>query len=71
MTKPTSDILERIYKNSSEHKDGVYTRLYRYLLRDDIYYPCISKAYIPTRVHQPKALIMILPTVLEKSTLTA
>ncbi|WP_024832200.1 reverse transcriptase domain-containing protein [Ruminiclostridium josui] len=45
MTKPTSDILERIYKNSSEHKDGVYTRLYRYLLRDDIYYLAYQKLY--------------------------
>ncbi len=45
MTKPTSDILERIYKNSSDHKDGVYTRLYRYLLRDDIYYLAYQKLY--------------------------
>lgn len=45
MTKPTSDILERIYKNSSEHKDGVYTRLYRYLLRDDIYYLAYQRLY--------------------------
>lgn len=36
--KPTSEILERIEKCSSEHKDGVFTRLYRYLLREDIYY---------------------------------
>ena len=35
--KPTSEILERIEKCSSEHKDGVFTRLYRYLLREDIY----------------------------------
>lgn len=34
--KPTSEILERIEKCSSEHKDGVFTRLYRYLLREDI-----------------------------------
>jgi len=45
VTKPTSDILERIYKNSSVHKDGVYTRLYRYLLRDDIYYLAYQKLY--------------------------
>ena len=36
--KPTSEILERIAKSSTEHKDGVFTRLYRYLLREDIYY---------------------------------
>ena len=35
---PTSEILERITKSSTEHKDGVFTRLYRYLLREDIYY---------------------------------
>jgi len=43
--KPTTDILERIYKNSNEHKDGVYTRLYRYLLREDIYYIAYQKLY--------------------------
>lgn len=43
--KPTADILERINKNSNEHKDGVYTRLYRYLLREDIYYSAYQKLY--------------------------
>ena len=33
--KPTSEILERITKCSSDHKDGVFTRLYRYLLREE------------------------------------
>lgn len=42
---PTADILERINKNSNEHKDGVYTRLYRYLLREDIYYNAYQKLY--------------------------
>ena len=37
MQKPTTEILKRIFENSSRHKDGVYTRLYRYLLREDIY----------------------------------
>ena len=41
--KPTSEILERIEKCSSEHKDGVFTRLYRYLLREDIYYAAYQK----------------------------
>lgn len=45
MQKPTTDILERIYQNASEHKDGVYTRLYRYLLREDIYYTAYQKLY--------------------------
>lgn len=43
--KPTYEILERIYKNSTEHKDGVYTRLYRYLLREDVYYIAYQKLY--------------------------
>lgn len=43
--KPTSEILERIEKCSSEHKDGVFTRIYRYLLREDIYYAAYQKLY--------------------------
>ena len=43
--KPTSEILERIEKCSSEHKDGVFKRLYRYLLREDIYYAAYQKLY--------------------------
>ena len=43
--KPTSEILERIAKCSQEHNDGVFTRLYRYLLREDIYYAAYQKLY--------------------------
>ncbi len=43
--KPTSEILERINKSSSENSDGVFTRLYRYLLREDIYYAAYQKLY--------------------------
>ncbi|MCL2507764.1 MAG: reverse transcriptase domain-containing protein [Oscillospiraceae bacterium] len=43
--KPTTEILERIYSNSQEHNDGVYTRLYRYLLREDTYYLAYQKLY--------------------------
>jgi len=43
--KPTSEILERIHQNAIDHKDGVYTRLYRYLLREDIYYLAYQKLY--------------------------
>ncbi len=43
--KPTSEILERIAKSSQGHKDGVFTRLYRYLLREDIYYAAYQKLY--------------------------
>ena len=34
---PTSEILERVNKSSSEHHDGVFTRLFRYLLREGAY----------------------------------
>jgi len=43
--KPTSEILERIEKSSTTHKDGVFTKLYRYLLRDDIYFAAYQKLY--------------------------
>ena len=43
--KPTMVILERISKNSMEHQDEVFTRLYRYLLRPDIYYIAYQNLY--------------------------
>ncbi|HEL1198669.1 TPA: group II intron reverse transcriptase/maturase, partial [Streptococcus equi subsp. zooepidemicus] len=43
--KPTMAILERISKNSMEQKDEVFTRLYRYLLRPDIYYIAYQNLY--------------------------
>lgn len=43
--KPTSDILERINQCSSAHQEGVFTRLYRYLLREDIYMIAYQKLY--------------------------
>lgn len=43
--KPTSEILKRIAKNSSEHSTGIYTRLYRYLLRQDIYLSAYQNLY--------------------------
>lgn len=42
---PTSEILERINKSSIDHPDGVFTRLYRYLLREDIYLLAYQKLY--------------------------
>ena len=45
MIKPTSEILARIRKNSEEHSDGIYTRIYRYLLREDTYYTAYQKLY--------------------------
>lgn len=43
--KSTSEILERIQNSSATHSDGVFTRLYRYLLREDIYYTAYQKLY--------------------------
>lgn len=46
--QPTSKILERIKRSSTEHKDGVFTRLYRYLLREDVYYMAYKNLYANT-----------------------
>lgn len=43
--KPTSEILERMYENSKQHSDGIYTRIYRYLLREDIYMQAYKNLY--------------------------
>ena len=39
--QPTIEILERIRKNSRDNKEEIFTRLYRYLLRPDLYYLCL------------------------------
>ena len=66
--KPTSEILERIEKCSSEHKDGVFTRLYRYLLREDIYFVKIFttppiRNFMQTKVQQHRVSTTIPQTV--------
>lgn len=43
--KSTSEILERISNSSANHKEGVFNRLYRYLMREDIYYAAYQKLY--------------------------
>ena len=43
--KPTTEILERITKNSKQHPDEVFTRLFRYMLRPDLYYIAYKKLY--------------------------
>lgn len=43
--KPTIEILERISKNSKKNKDEIFTRLYRYVLRPDIYHIAYQKLY--------------------------
>ena len=66
--KPTMAILERISKNSQENIDEVFTRLYRYLLRPDIYYVAtrllriayIIRSYTKT-IHPVKYNILFSP----------
>ena len=43
--QPTSKILERMYHSSKDHPNGVFTRLYRYLLREDIYAMAFQNLY--------------------------
>ncbi len=43
--KPTMEILARINKNSNCNKEEVFTKLYRYLLRPDIYYEAYRNLY--------------------------
>lgn len=43
--KPTIEILEQISTNSSKNRNEVFTRLYRYLLRPDIYYVAYKNLY--------------------------
>jgi hypothetical protein len=41
----TIEILARINENSLKHPDEVFTRLYRYLLREDIYFIAYKNLY--------------------------
>lgn len=43
--KPTMEILDRIMKNSRKNKEEKFTRLYRYMLRPDLYYLAYNKLY--------------------------
>jgi group II intron reverse transcriptase/maturase len=43
--QPTTKILERITQNSRKNKDEIFTRLFRYLLRPDLYFEAYKKLY--------------------------
>lgn len=43
--KPTMEILEKISENSRNHPEEIFTRLYRYLLRPDLYYIAYKNLY--------------------------
>lgn len=42
---PTTQILENVSKNSKRNKEEVFTRLYRYMLRPDLYYVAYKNLY--------------------------
>lgn len=43
--KPTIEILIRLQENSKNNHDEVFTKLFRYLLRPDIYYVAFQNLY--------------------------
>ena len=43
--KPTTEILANMNRNSNKNKNEVFTRLYRYMLRPDLYYIAYEKLY--------------------------
>lgn len=43
--KPTAEILASISQNSSSHPEEVFTKLYRYMLRPDIYFLAYKHLY--------------------------
>jgi retron-type reverse transcriptase len=43
--QPTIEILERTKKNSEKNEQEVFTRLYRYMLRPDLYYVAYKRLY--------------------------
>jgi len=43
--KPTLEILDRITENSRNNKEEIFTRLYRYMLRPDLYYVAYKNLY--------------------------
>lgn len=43
--QPVIEILGKINQNSNKNKDQVFTRLYRYLLRPEIYFIAYNKLY--------------------------
>ncbi len=43
--QPTIEVLKRIYQDLKKNKDKVFTRMYRYLLRPDIYFLAYKNPY--------------------------
>ena len=43
--KPTTEILDSISENSRNNNEEMFTRLYRYMLRPDLYYTAYKNLY--------------------------
>ncbi len=43
--QPSRTVLDRIMRNSRNNKEEIFTRLYRYMLRPDLYYLAYNKLY--------------------------
>ena len=43
--QPTMEILARLSENSIRNKEEVFTKLYRYLLRPDLYFEAYKNLY--------------------------
>lgn len=43
--KPTMEILDRINENSKNNREEIFTRLYRYMLRPDLYFAAYQSLY--------------------------
>jgi group II intron reverse transcriptase/maturase len=43
--QPTTEILEKVRQNSARNRNEIFTRLYRYLLRPDMYYLAYKNLY--------------------------
>ena len=44
--KPTIEILTKLQENSVKNHDEVFTKLFRYTLRPDIYYVAYQNLYV-------------------------
>ena len=51
--QPTMAVLERISQNSKRNKDEIFTRVYRYLQRPDIYFLAYKNLYANTGAATP------------------
>lgn len=43
--KPTMEILAKISESSLKNKEEIFTKLYRYLFRQDLYYQAYKNLY--------------------------